>query len=121
MAQAETRPARQGDGATAEALSAAETRASQRGSPGTRYSPGSLAAERHVCPECGSPAGQQPFCANCGLNLGSLERLPSQTEWSRERVASSVSNVASALETMAQRAYAVGRMDPGACRRQTPS
>ena len=34
-----------------------------------------------VCPECGQPAGSQPFCASCGRNLTHEERLPTLEEW----------------------------------------
>jgi signal peptidase I len=38
-------------------------------------------AVMRVCPECGEPAGTQPFCASCGKNLIHVERLPSREEW----------------------------------------
>lgn len=38
-----------------------------------------------VCPECGEPAGTQPFCASCGKNLIHVERLPSRGEWEAGR------------------------------------
>jgi signal peptidase I len=38
-----------------------------------------------VCPECGEPAGTQPFCASCGKNLIHVERLPSREEWEAPR------------------------------------
>jgi signal peptidase I len=38
-----------------------------------------------VCPECGEPAGTQPFCASCGKNLIHVERLPSREEWEARR------------------------------------
>jgi signal peptidase I len=34
-----------------------------------------------VCPECGEPAGERPFCESCGRNLMRVERLPSREEW----------------------------------------
>jgi signal peptidase I len=34
-----------------------------------------------VCPECGAPAGESPFCASCGTNLTRVARLPSAEEW----------------------------------------
>jgi signal peptidase I len=34
-----------------------------------------------VCPECGAEAGREPFCAGCGRNLASEQRLPSRREW----------------------------------------
>ena len=37
-----------------------------------------------VCPDCGSPAGTQPFCASCGRNLSMIERLPTRAEWERD-------------------------------------
>lgn len=37
--------------------------------------------EPRVCPDCGEAAGQQPFCASCGRNLTSLDRLPTRGEW----------------------------------------
>src|SRR4051794_553396 len=39
-----------------------------------------------VCPECGAPAGEAPFCANCGRNLTHEERLPSRGDWERDRL-----------------------------------
>ncbi len=35
----------------------------------------------HVCPFCGEPPGAGVFCAACGRNLGSVERLPTRAEW----------------------------------------
>lgn len=37
-----------------------------------------------MCPDCGSPAGSQPFCASCGRNLSMIERLPTRAEWRRD-------------------------------------
>jgi hypothetical protein len=37
-----------------------------------------------VCPDCGRPAGQQPFCAGCGINLSNHERLPTREQWEAE-------------------------------------
>lgn len=37
--------------------------------------------EQRVCPDCGEPAGQQPFCAHCGINLSRHERLPTRHEY----------------------------------------
>jgi predicted RNA-binding Zn-ribbon protein involved in translation (DUF1610 family) len=34
-----------------------------------------------VCPDCGEPAGAQPFCSSCGVNLASQKRLPTRDEW----------------------------------------
>ena len=34
-----------------------------------------------VCPECGEPAGEAPFCASCGLNLTNQARLPTRSDW----------------------------------------
>lgn len=36
---------------------------------------------QRVCPRCGAPAGTQPFCATCGLNLSQLPELPSAEEY----------------------------------------
>lgn len=36
---------------------------------------------QRVCPECGAPAGEAPFCANCGVNLSTQPRLPTRAEW----------------------------------------
>lgn len=38
----------------------------------------------HVCPECGTTAGSQPFCENCGLNISKLDRLPTREAWEGE-------------------------------------
>lgn len=38
-------------------------------------------AEARVCPECGQPAGEAPFCGGCGVNLSSQVRLPTRAEW----------------------------------------
>ena len=40
--------------------------------------------ETRVCPDCGGPAGAQPFCASCGRNLSMIERLPTRAEWERD-------------------------------------
>lgn len=34
-----------------------------------------------VCPRCGNPAGEQRFCAECGLNLSSQAQIPKRDEW----------------------------------------
>jgi hypothetical protein len=34
-----------------------------------------------VCPDCGSKAGAELLCRNCGLNLGGLKRLPTREDW----------------------------------------
>ena len=39
--------------------------------------------DARVCPDCGVPAGSQPFCASCGRNLTTVERLPTRDEWER--------------------------------------
>jgi hypothetical protein len=43
-----------------------------------------VSPEIRVCPDCGSPAGAQPFCASCGRNLSMTERLPTREEWERD-------------------------------------
>ena len=44
-----------------------------------------------VCPQCGTPAGTAPDCADCGLNIASLRELPSRAEWlAREAPATTV-------------------------------
>lgn len=45
---------------------------------------GSVEPRVRVCPDCGSPAGAQPFCASCGRNLSMIERLPTRAEWDRD-------------------------------------
>ena len=40
-----------------------------------------MEAGQRVCPRCGSPAGQDPFCSRCGLNLSELPSLPTRQEW----------------------------------------
>jgi signal peptidase I len=42
-------------------------------------------ATTRVCPECGSPAGAQPFCGTCGRNLSREERLPTRQEWAQRK------------------------------------
>jgi hypothetical protein len=37
--------------------------------------------ETRVCPYCGDPPGQGVFCAACGRNLSTVERLPTRGEW----------------------------------------
>src|SRR5688572_30734081 len=49
----------------------------------------SVPFDARVCPECGEPAGAQPFCAGCGVNLSQQPRLPSRAEWEREHAPSS--------------------------------
>jgi len=39
------------------------------------------AADARVCPHCGEPPGEGAFCASCGRNLASVERLPTRAEW----------------------------------------
>jgi hypothetical protein len=38
-------------------------------------------AMTRVCPACGSPAKDQRFCGECGLNLGAEPRIPTREEW----------------------------------------
>jgi hypothetical protein len=38
-------------------------------------------ADARVCPQCGEPPGDGVFCAACGRNLASVERLPTRAEW----------------------------------------
>jgi hypothetical protein len=38
------------------------------------------AADERVCPHCGEPPGGV-FCASCGRNLASVDRLPTRAEW----------------------------------------
>jgi hypothetical protein len=38
-------------------------------------------ADARVCPHCGEPPGDGVFCAACGRNLASVDRLPSRAEW----------------------------------------
>jgi hypothetical protein len=40
-----------------------------------------VAADARVCPHCGEPPGEGVFCAACGRNLASVERLPTRAEW----------------------------------------
>jgi len=40
----------------------------------------SVAADERVCPHCGEPPGGV-FCASCGRNLASVDRLPTRAEW----------------------------------------
>jgi signal peptidase I len=42
--------------------------------------------EKRVCPECGSPAGEAPFCVECGQNLSNVRRLPRRSEWEASRL-----------------------------------
>ena len=39
------------------------------------------AADARVCPHCGEPPGEGVFCAACGRNLASVDRLPTRAEW----------------------------------------
>lgn len=39
-----------------------------------------VAADARVCPHCGEPPGGV-FCASCGRNLATVERLPTRAEW----------------------------------------
>jgi hypothetical protein len=40
--------------------------------------------DARVCPYCGRPPGPGIFCAACGRNLASVERLPTRSEWEAE-------------------------------------
>lgn len=40
-----------------------------------------MSDELRVCPQCGKAAGERPFCASCGTNLTTIDRLPSRSEW----------------------------------------
>ena len=42
--------------------------------------------DERVCPYCGAPPGGV-FCASCGRNLASVERLPTRAEWELTTVA----------------------------------
>jgi hypothetical protein len=52
----------------------------------TEVDPNATAAapEARVCPDCGSLAGAQPFCAQCGRKLSLIERLPARAEANTE-------------------------------------
>ena len=63
-------------------------------------------AEDRVCPDCGSPAGTQPFCARCGRNLSMVERLPTRMEWERNG-RSSPASAASSRPVSAEEATSV--------------
>src|SRR3954454_23160371 len=39
------------------------------------------AGDARVCPHCGEPPGEGVFCAACGRNLASVDRLPTRAEW----------------------------------------
>lgn len=65
-------------------------------------------SEERVCPDCGQPAGAQPFCAACGLNLASLDRLPSRAEWEAAASQDSAASDAAGLP----RDETVGTADP---------
>jgi hypothetical protein len=47
--------------------------------------PDEMTPDTRVCPQCGEPAGAQPFCAACGLNLSREARLPSRSEWEAQQ------------------------------------
>src|SRR3954451_14235540 len=40
-----------------------------------------MPADTRVCPFCGEPPGEGVFCAACGRNLASVDRLPTRAEW----------------------------------------
>jgi hypothetical protein len=42
---------------------------------------GSVDPSTRVCPFCGERPGDGMFCAACGRNLASVERLPTAREW----------------------------------------
>lgn len=50
-----------------------------------------------VCPSCGEPAGRQPFCGLCGVNLTKYSSLPTRTEW-EDKQPKSVRRIARTLE-----------------------
>jgi hypothetical protein len=37
--------------------------------------------QARVCPHCGEPPGEGVFCAACGRNLATIDRLPTRAEW----------------------------------------
>ncbi len=41
--------------------------------------------DERVCPRCGSPAGEHPFCVECGLDLRSRGELPTRADWAAGR------------------------------------
>jgi len=57
--------------------------------------------DQRVCPDCGSAAGSQPFCASCGKNLAHEDRLPSRAEWDASRPTPETEPVAAAIEDAA--------------------
>ena len=45
----------------------------------------STGPQERVCPDCGAPAGDRPFCSSCGRNLATVERLPTRAEWQADQ------------------------------------
>lgn len=51
---------------------------------------GEVGAEREdgrvrVCPQCGTPASEAPFCSECGFELASAREIPTRTEWEQQQ------------------------------------
>jgi hypothetical protein len=64
-----------------------------------------------VCPHCGEPPGAGVFCAACGRNLGTVERLPTRAEWA---AGADVAGAAGADVARAAGAAGDGPADPAA-------
>lgn len=46
---------------------------------------GARAPNDRVCPDCGVPAASGSFCEQCGLNLATVDRLPTREQWELAR------------------------------------
>ena len=57
-----------------------------------------IGPETRVCPECGSPAGEERFCSSCGLNLSQQPSVPTRAEWESRHQQRSAPGIRSAVQ-----------------------
>jgi hypothetical protein len=75
--------------------------------PATPSPPRDVDRDARVCPKCGAPTGSaDAFCASCGQNLTTVQRLPTRDEWEQESVSSrhaEAQQIADRLNTIGKR------------------
>jgi hypothetical protein len=75
--------------------------------PATPSPPRAVDRDARVCPKCGAPTGSaDAFCAGCGQNLTTVQRLPTRDEWEQESVSSrhaEAQQIADRLNTIGKR------------------